>query len=679
MASIKHLRTEIITCLLLLVLAYANHFNNTFHFDDSHTIQENMAIRHIKNIPDFFSDPTMFSANPQHHHLRPLVTTTLAIDYWLGGGLYPFFFQLSTFLWHIGLCILLFFVYRKITGNVLKHRWADLIALAAAALFSLHTAVAETVNYIISRSDVLSTFFIVLSLFLYVQFPQKRKWGFYILAAVTGVLAKETVPVLLIILFFYILFFEKNLSIAQIVKPKNLNRVIRVIGVLMPLLIAVAVVQFYTLTRVNTETKDAGLTNPVVYYWLTQTYVWLRYFTAFFLPLHLSADTDLSVITRISDWRIIAGISFVVLLLITIIKTSKNAETRPVALGLIWFAASLLPTSLLPFAEVMNDHRMYFAFTGLSLAVVYTIGLLIVKNERAVLAGGWYKKGLITAAWMVLCLHAYGVYQRNKVWHTEESLWKDVTEKSPENGRGWMNYGLALMSRGDYLSALQIFEKAETLLNNYSFLAINMGIANAGLKRDREAVENFEKAISWAPNDYNSYTYYARYLASKGKWAETKLIAEKALALNEKNMMALNAAMAAYQGLALWDDLKKTAAHTLDISPGDSSAIAFLKAADKKEQAVSVSPIGLKTAEDYLNLSLVMYNAGLYEDCIAACKNALALQPDYADAYNNICAAYNMLKEWDKAKEACTKALELNPQQPNAAANLQWALKQEQE
>lgn len=584
MTPTKRLRTGIITCLLILILAYANHFNNAFHFDDSHTIQQNTAIRNLKNIPHFFSDPTMFSANPQHHHLRPLVTTTLAIDYWVGGGLYPFFFQLSTFLWHIGLCILLFFVYRKIAGNVIKHKWTDFLALAAAALFSLHTAVAETVNYIISRSDVLSTFFIVLSLFLYIQFPQKRKWGFYVLAAAAGVLAKETVPVLLIILFFYILFFEKDMSVAQICKPRNIKTVLRVIGMLLPLLIAIALVQVYTLTRVNTETKDAGLTNPFGYYWLTQTYVWLRYFTAFFLPLHLSADTDLSVITRVSDWRIVAGISFVVLLLITIVRTSEKAETRPVALGLIWFAASLLPTSVLPFAEVMNDHRMYFAFTGLSLAVVYTIWLLIIKNEKAILAKSGYKTGLMVAGWLILCLHAYGVYQRNQVWRTEESLWKDVTEKSPGNGRGWMNYGLALMSRSDYVSALEMFAKAESLLNHYHFLAINMGIANGGLKRDKEAVKNFEKAIIWAPDDYNSYSYYARYLAGQGNWTKAKAMAERALALNGKDMTALNAAMAAYQGLALWEDLKKTAAYTLTINPGDANAIAFLKAAGNKSR-----------------------------------------------------------------------------------------------
>ncbi|MCH5684779.1 hypothetical protein LWM68_11220 [Niabella sp. W65] len=40
-----------------------------------------------------------------------------------------------------------------------------------------------------------------------------------------------------------------------------------------------------------------------------------------------------------------------------------------------------MPTSLVPFAEVMNDHRMYFAFAGLTLSVVTTLGLLVIKNN----------------------------------------------------------------------------------------------------------------------------------------------------------------------------------------------------------------------------------------------------------------------------------------------------------
>ena len=98
-----------LAAFILLLIAYANHFNNDFHFDDYHAIVNNIHIRSLKNIPSFFTDPKMFSADPAHWGLRSIVTTSLAIDYWLGGGLQPFYFQLSTFIWHILLCGLLFF------------------------------------------------------------------------------------------------------------------------------------------------------------------------------------------------------------------------------------------------------------------------------------------------------------------------------------------------------------------------------------------------------------------------------------------------------------------------------------------------------------------------------------------------------------------------------------------
>ena len=45
---------------------------------------------------------------------------------------------------------------------------------------------------------------------------------------------------------------------------------------------------------------------------------------------------------------------------------------------------------------------------------------------------------------------AYGTRQRNIVWRTEESLWLDATIKSPDNGRGLMNYGVIQMDKGNY-------------------------------------------------------------------------------------------------------------------------------------------------------------------------------------------------------------------------------------
>jgi len=51
----------------------------------------------------------------------------------------------------------------------------------------------------------------------------------------------------------------------------------------------------------------------------------------------------------------------------------------------------------------------------------------------------------------------------------------------------------------------------------------------------------------------------------------------------------------------------------------------------------------------------------------------LKLNPNYAEAYNNICSAYNAMQMWDKGAEACEKALKINPGYELAKNNLAWA------
>src|SRR5207302_4312131 len=81
---------------LLLLAAFANHFHNSFHFDDAHTIVNNAAIQSLKNIPRFFTDARTFSSLPSNQSYRPLVSTLLAIDYRIG-GLNPLAYHLSIF------------------------------------------------------------------------------------------------------------------------------------------------------------------------------------------------------------------------------------------------------------------------------------------------------------------------------------------------------------------------------------------------------------------------------------------------------------------------------------------------------------------------------------------------------------------------------------------------------
>src|SRR5580704_3325972 len=106
---------------LAVLIAYANHFQNDFHFDDFHTVTNNPYIRDLHYIPRFFVDPMLFSTLADHATWRPIVSASLAIDYRLGRmaaagreTINRFPFHLSTFLWYIVQLILMFFLFRRI-------------------------------------------------------------------------------------------------------------------------------------------------------------------------------------------------------------------------------------------------------------------------------------------------------------------------------------------------------------------------------------------------------------------------------------------------------------------------------------------------------------------------------------------------------------------------------------
>lgn len=678
----KSIKSKIIVFAVLftigLVVTYSNHFNNGFHFDDSHTIQTNPYITSLHNIPLFFKEIKTFSSMPSHWGFRPMVTTTLAIDYWLGGGLKPFYFHLSTFIWYIVLCILMYVMCKKILDRSIKHKWTGYFALFATALYAIHTANAETINYIISRSDVLSTLCIVASVVIYISYPKLRKWGIYIIPAIICVGFKETVIVLPLILFFYILFFEKKLSIPDVFRRENFKNFYKSIFLAIPILIAVIIFELYSISKVPVSGLS-NISNPFIPYVLTQSYVWVHYFLSFILPVNLSADTDWTVIGNYFDDRIIIGVLFVVLLIFTVVKTSVKPEHRPISFGLIWFALALLPTSLIPLTEILNDHRIFFPFVGLAFSIVYALGLLAVKFEKQILKVKKYQALITILICIIFISYAYGTYQRNKVWKNDESLWKDVSIKSPNNGRGLMNYGLTQMAKGNYGKADTLFEEALKYTPYYTYLHINLGILKNAMGKTFDAENYFLNAIQYG-SDYNEpYYYYANFLKAHDRVSEARTMSEKSLKINPDYMPALYQVMDIYQELTLWDKLDSVAKHALSISPKDTLALRYLNASKTKSSKTDEQLLYAQqhpTAENYLNLSLAYYQKGLYEKCITACEEALKLNPKYADAYNNMCSAYNALGKYEEGIKACEKALAIKPDYPLAKNNLNWAKSQ---
>jgi protein O-mannosyl-transferase len=626
----------IVLCIafsLALILTYSNHFHNAFHFDDSHTIVDNAFIRDIKNIPIFFTDSKTFSSNPMNQSYRPLTTATFAVDYRLGSGLSStFYFHLSTFIWYIVLCVLLYLLFLNIFNTSTGNKWDRYFALFGAAWYGLHTANAETVNYICQRSDVLSTLSVVAGLAIYAYIPKWRKLYIYLIPFIIGMLAKEQTVVFAPLLFLYILFFEKQFSLRDIFKPINFMVILKAS---LPALITCFAMTLFVLKMASPSFTPGGASR--FHYLITQPFAMLHYFIAFFLPLNLSADSDWKVFTNIFDDRVIIGILFVLVMLYIAYKTSKKRETRPVAFGILWFFLALLPTSgVVPLAEVMNDHRMFFPFVGITLGVCHTLGLFLIKHEDLIKKKPFMKAFIFIGVFVILAGHSYGTYTRNKVWHTGESLWHDVTVKSPLNGRGMMNYGLTQMEKGNYPVALEYFEKALALTPYYSYLHVNLGILKGAMNEPLEAETYFKNAMLYGPNNPEAYYFYAQWLVKGNRQDEAIPLLLHALELSPAHSPAQN----------LLKEIRAQRQATKSKSPFEDA-----------EELSKTEP----TAENFLNLSLQYHKAGRFRDSIHACNKALQIKPGYDLAYNNICAAYNEMKMWDKAVDACEKGLSLNP------------------
>ncbi len=663
----------------VVTLVYSNHFGNSFHFDDSHAVENNLFIQDINNIPRFFKDATTFSSLPSNQSYRPFVSTSLAFDYWMGKGYNMFYFHLSSFIFFLLQGILMFFFIFKFFNISYKNNWNFYITAAAVAWYLLHPANAETINYVIARSDLQSTFFVVLGFVLYMFSPYCKRTYLYLIPIGIGGLAKPTTVMFAPLLFFYILMFEQKLSLYDIFNKKHYKQLIVVVKKTIPSFIFCAALYLF-IGRMTPKSWESG-GSSMINYLITQPFVIVHYFTTFFAPFGLSADSDWEPLQSIWNIRFFAGCLFILLMLFISFLFSKDQRLRPISFGILWFFLALVPSSsVIPFAEVLNDHRIFFPYVGLVISVCWAIGLLLMKYKKYFETFSFNYEILVGfIAIVILCGYSFGTVERNKVWNNEESLWRDVTVKSPKNARGLMNYGLSRMGKGDYAEAEKCFTKALAMWPYYYSLHINMGVLK-NATGDKVGAENyFKSATQYGGNTPDTWFFYGNFLCGQLRYAEAIPMLVKCIELSPASIGARSILMKAYNDTGDWDKLHEVALSTLQIIPNNPEAMQYLEASKNRKGKIEMTEEEIKkapSAEKYFNLSLMYYQAGKYEQCINAGLEAVKLKPDYADAYNNLGSAYTLMKQYDKGIAACQKAIEIKPDFQLAKNNLADALNQ---
>ena len=646
LSTIKHntLLIGFIITVIVTVLVYSNHFHNPFFFDDSHTIVNNSAITTLENWTDFFSNPETFSSLPANRAYRPMVTFLNAVDYSISGELNPTTFHIHIFFWHLVtvFLFLILIVHLSKKANFLLDFKTKVFIVFTSLFFATHTINAETINYICARSDSFSTLFVLVSLLLFIN-QKTRKYYLYLPSFLIGIWTKQTAVMFIPILFFYVILFEPKTyyELAKNSISRWITSVIKIMWV--PTIFGATLFLINQLYLTPSSTVSSNFNVTKFEYISTQFYVILHYFGNFILPTSLSADPDIEIITPWYDKRILLGLFLILTLLFTAFKCAKNEKTRPISFGIAWFFVALLPTSLVPLFQIANDHRMFFPFMGIFIAVGFAAFhyYKLIKKQQ-------YKWSFVIVVLLLISSYSVGTHERNEVWSSTESLWYDVTIKSPNNGRGLMNYGLSLMAKGDYDNAEVYFIQAHEKSPNWYTVKINLAILY-GAKGDKKQADNFfNQAINLNSSAPDPEYYYARYLFKNNQYEKALSLVNKALAKSPNHLSSIS--------------LKE-------------ALIPYTRSKNEQVEILITKLNNDPQNEDIiLNLTEKLYTLQRYDEAILYCENAIEINIKSKFVYNNLCACYNQKEEWLKAKSACEKALILDPNFQLAKNNLNWAL-----
>lgn len=669
------------------IVAWSNHFQSGFHFDDIPTIVANEPMHHLSSIPRFFVNPRISSAEKDSATYQPLLSSWFAFDYWLSGP-NPFTFQLENWLWLAAVLLMLFLLFRAIPGI------DSLAAAFAALLFGLHPVVADTVNYILQRGVIMGTFGVTAGLLIFIYWPWRlpqtmplklkrvpehgldeylRKnydrleqtylkiihapIGLYLWPVVPALLAWPGAAVFAPILLAYILLFETRRTARHAIPA------------------AVVCIGYWIFQFLFTWNLGQFRRSPAANYWFTEPWVAMRYLGRFFVPIHLSVDTGLGAFAHFWDPLAIAGYAGLAALVALALWTARVGKWRAVSFGLWWFLAALLPDAVAPHRVVEANWRMFLPMAGLALSLAGGISMALRSLPRPnpeeprsflpfSIAG--------TLAIALLAVLGWATWERSAVWQSELTLWRDATVNSPGNGRAWMRYGLARQS-SEPAAAFADIRRAAVVTPNDPLIEVTL--ANAFERRSEvsQAENQFRRALadgqSWSP----AYSAYGQWLLRQTRNQEARQMSLKAVALDPYDMVARRALMDIMAQEHQWDKLKQFADNTVGILPDDPDAQRSLEVAqtgldhiEKVELRAQDDP----TINNYLALSVEYFNTQRYQDCVTAAQEALKVQPNQAEAYANMATCYHALGKLDDTIAALREEVRLNPALPGAKHNL---------
>ncbi|MEH2010909.1 tetratricopeptide repeat protein [Nostoc sp.] len=238
------------------------------------------------------------------------------------------------------------------------------------------------------------------------------------------------------------------------------------------------------------------------------------------------------------------------------------------------------------------------------------------------------------------------------------TAYQKAIQLNPKYTKAYDNLGNVLYEQKKLDEAITAYQKAIQLDPNYAITYYDLGWALKEQGKLDEAIAAYQKAIQLNPNYADAYNGLGQALKDQGKLNEAIAAYQKAIQLNPnyadaynslgivlKNQKKLDEAIAAYQK-SIQLDLKKAYVYN---NLGDA-----LKDQGKLNEAIAAYQKALSStdtpgppASDYTlahnGLGLVFQQQGKLTQAIEEFKQAIAIDPNYLYARNNLKEARRLL------------------------------------
>ncbi|HNY50361.1 MAG TPA: tetratricopeptide repeat protein [Smithella sp.] len=465
---------------------------------------------------------------------HPLTWLSLMLDYQLY-GLNPGGYHITNLIFHILSTLLLFWLLNRMTGEIWKSAFV-------AALFTIHPLHVESVAWIAERKDVLSAFFWMLTLCLYVYYTEKPVITRYLpvlFSFACGLMSKPmlvTLPVMMILLDYW------PLKRFQIKQGNLLLWQLREKAPLFVMSVVFSVIAIYA--QYNPEAVHFSLGSRLATAFVSFT----MYLEKIFWPLNVSFCYPL--FDKLSLPQIAGSVLMTSVISILVIASAKR---RPFLLvGWLWYAITLLPVLGIIHVRAeryaMADRYTYLPLIGIGIMIAWGVPFLLRRKDVM-------RKILFPAGLTVLLILSYLAWKQCGYWENSLTLINQTLRVTKDNYLAHYIRGITYFNLGQYRLAIRDFSKAIELDPAYEVAYLNRGVAYEKTGDFRKAIQDYDESIRLQP----------RFLAYYNKGVAHINLGEYQPAIEEFNKaIHLKADAYAYQnrGLAyLLQNNRKAACH----------------------------------------------------------------------------------------------------------------------